>query len=275
MTNENDTDPSSPGARRGLSDLDTEPTPSVPRRVSTTQKGLAPPLPAPIAPPSPAAVRASAPAGQKKDSVELLLDAMQGPALERPRIAPQTDGQSSASYHTQHEVRPAHTEPDEQPSVVVERVPMSPTLKIDRTQLAGAIEAAKAARLAEKMASEPPPVTLGPRVVIAMVAGLAVVLVLFLVARSSLQRKNAAAAVPSPPDPLVTAMTAPAVPLSSATPAAPSAVVVASASAAWVPVASAASSALPTAPTAASRTRPRGAPPAGTGDMGEFKTTFH
>jgi hypothetical protein len=272
MTNENDTDPSSPGARRGLADLDTEPTPSAPRRVSTTQKGLAPPLPAPIAPPSPAAVRASAPAGQKKDSVELLLDAMQGPALERPRIAPQTDGQSSAAYHTQHEVRPAHTEPDEQPSVVVERVPMSPTLKIDRTQLAGAIEAAKAARLADKMASEPPPVTLGPRVVIAMVAGLAVVLVLFLVARSSLQRKNAGAAVPSPPDPLVTATTTPA-PLPSAILAAPSAVVAASPSAA--PVASTAPSALPTAPTAPSRTRPRGAPPAGTGDMGEFKTTFH
>jgi hypothetical protein len=275
MTNENDTDPSSPGARRGLAASDTEPTPSAARRVSTTQKGLAPPLPAPSAPPpSPTAVRASSPPGQKKDSVELLLDAMQGPALERPRIAPQTDGQSSAAYHTQHEVRPAHTEPDEQPSVVVERVPMSPTLKIDRTQLATAIEAAKAARLADKMASEPPPVTLGPRVVIAMVAGLAVVLVLFLVARTSLQRKNAAPAL-SPPDPLVTATTAPAAPLPSATPVAPSAVAAASASSAWVPVASAASSSPPAAPTTPSRTRPRGTPPAGTGDMGEFKTTFH
>jgi hypothetical protein len=113
----------------------------------------------------------------KKDSVELLLDGMQGPQLERPRLTPQTDGQSHAAYHAEHLVRAAHTTPGEEPKVVVERRTLPATTRLDRAKVLAAIEQAEAQRRALATAAVPRPIV--PRVVLALIAGLLVAMGVF------------------------------------------------------------------------------------------------
>jgi len=110
-----------------------------------------PPIPlAPVAAPATpaptgtaAAVSATAPAGPKKDSVELLLDGMPTVQPQPPRTTPQTAGQSSAAYHAEHAVRPAHTSPDDVPKVVVERPHQHQTVRLDRARLQAVIDQAQ------------------------------------------------------------------------------------------------------------------------------------
>jgi hypothetical protein len=233
----------------------------------------------------------------KKDSVEMLLDGMGGPQPEHPKTTPMTDGEASAAYHAEHEVRPARTSPDEEPSVVVERAPQTRTTKLDRTMLQGVIDQVDARRLAPDTIVDPVPLSIpepsqeiAPRVLVAVVSGLMVVLGLFVILRftrtdgdaskapvepqPAVQTATATAAVVPP---IVAAATASSPPVVSAAPA-PSPV----ATEAPTPVATATPA--PTTPrrpvpaAGAPTAKPRNPRPASTstgGDMGEFKTTLH
>jgi len=192
-TKDQDTDPSTPGAMRGLAPTDPTPTPIGASAHVSTDPGVGPPsVPAmavtlpmhrPVrTPPMGIVVPASSPVKPRKDSVELLLDGMQGPQPERPKTMPQTDGQSSASYHAEHMVRPARTSPDEEPKVVVERPLQALTTRIDRVKLQGVIEAADARRRAME-ATAVLPQQIAPRVIVAIVAAVVVVLGIFVVFR--------------------------------------------------------------------------------------------
>jgi hypothetical protein len=130
-------------------------------------------------------VPAATPADVNKDSVELLLDGITGPQPERTRTKPQTDGEASAAYHARHDVRAARTSPDDEPKVVIERVAQPPTIRIDRSTIRQVEEAISRAAL-EPTAVVPPQT--GPRVVVAVLAGLVVVLVLFVALRASSRR---------------------------------------------------------------------------------------
>jgi hypothetical protein len=242
---ENDTDPSTPVAMRGSGDAD---APKV-----STDPGLGPP---------------SAPAQPARDPVELMIENRGEPRPLPPKTRPQTDGESSAAYHVEHAVKPATTTPDEEPKVVVERVPLAPTLRVSREKLQGVIEEADALRsrreaeaaAAERAAAEAAGVGgggmgMGPRVLLALVAGLAVVGVIFVVVAVS----RTATPTPTPtPTPTTTTTTTTMV---TATPTATIATVPASA----LPIAQPP----PTVPTA--KPRPK---PSATGDIGEFKPNF-
>jgi hypothetical protein len=224
-------------------------------------------------------VNVAAQAGPKKDSVELLLDGMPTVQPQPPRTTPQTAGQSSAAYHAEHAVRPAHTSPDDVPKVVVERGPQHQTVRLDRARLQAVIDQAvevKARRQQEQLEPDTGmPMSL--RIAIAIVAGLAVVLGIFLFARAS-QSSAAPAAVatvaPAAP-PVAMAVPAPSVSAAATTPVpAPSDTQLSS-----TPAILTSPTALPPVSTGtAPRPRPRSSAPAATGgstDLGEFKTTFH
>jgi hypothetical protein len=229
----------------------------------------------------------------RKDSVELLLDGMQGPQPERPKQMPATDGQSSASYHAEHGVRPARTSPDEEPKVVVERAPQAPTTRIDRAKVQAVIEAAEARQRALNATADVPH-QIGPRVIVAIVAGLVVVLGLFVVAKLMMGDPTTATAsaspamAPAPPSATATATgsatgtatatatataTGPATATASAPASAPSAETASTDTAPSRPVATG----WPPASAAKPAKAPRAAPgsTAGSSDIGEFKTTLH
>jgi hypothetical protein len=283
MTGRNfDTDPSSPGAIRGGT-ADTDPVGAAAEaRQPNTDPGLgpaAPPLPRAAPPP----VRPAGPAG-RQDSVELLLEAMNSPQPERQKMTPQSAGEAAASYHAEHPVHPARTSPDEEPKVIVERPLLAPTVRVDRQKLQGVIEAADAKRRAEEAeaeaaAQERVPVSMGPRVLIAAVAGLVVVLGIFVLARRVIGG-TAGGATATATATATTAATATASATATAT-----ATVAASGTSTGIPVsdttATAAAppptahvpiSALPAAPATA---KPKPRPTATSGDLGEFKPTFH
>ena len=274
-----DTDPSTPGAMRGLAPTEPTPAPLPASAHVSTDPGVGPPSRPPMAPAMPVrrtppmgiVVPASAQVRLTKDSVELLLDGMQGPQPERPKTTPQTDGQSSASYHAEHMVRPARTSPDEEPKVVVERPLQAPTTRIDRSKVQAVIERADAHRRA-KEATVVLPQQIAPRVVVAIVAGVVVVLGLFVVLRLTMTSRAArtpeiattAGVVASVATPLPLQVAPTAEPAGSSAPA----YATATPAAPHPPAAPAAT------PASAKPKSPRAAP-AGTGDIGEFKTTFH
>jgi len=211
-----------------------------------------------------------------KNSVELLLEGMQGPQPERPKTTPQTDGQASASYHAEHGVRPARTSPDEEPKVVVERAPLIPTTRIDRVRLQSAVDHANTLR----RAMEPPvaiPQQMAPRLVAAVVAGMTVVVGLFLVLRLAMGGREA----PRPPVGSPPGTPARVAPPPSAAPAPPPAVapeppVAAASPATPTPMNGAArATAIPPAAPASARPRNPRAAPSSAADLGEFKTIFH
>jgi hypothetical protein len=293
-TKEQDTDPSTPGAMRGLAPTDPTPAPIAAAAHVPTDPGVGPPSQPPMAsampvhrtPPMGIVVPASARVSPTKDSVELLLDGMHGPQPERPKTMPQTDGQSSASYHAEHMVRPARTSPDEEPKVVVERPPQAPTTRIDRAKVQAVIEAAEARQRAME-ATAVVPQQIAPRVIVAIVAGVMVVLALFVVfrlAKGNLASTTAASTPAASKPPVVAVVAPPATvaatpaatqPTASADPAASTAPAETAGNAASRPSASPATPSWAN-PSAKPRT-PRAAPgaPTGSGDIGEFKTTFH
>jgi hypothetical protein len=205
--NEHDTDPSTPSARRSTEEpyepreRETRPEPFVrssPPMKASTDPGVAPPaeLRGPSERPMgivvPAAARES-----KKDSVELLLDGMlQTPQPERTKTKPQTDGEASASYHVRHDVRAARTSPDEEPKVIVDRT-TEPAIRVERTTEPEPVRAPP--RPVPGPTANLPP-RLGPRVVMAAVAGGLVVLIVFIALRSSGRHGTAGdAALPALP----------------------------------------------------------------------------
>jgi hypothetical protein len=290
-TKEQDTDPSTPGAMRGLAPTDPTPAPVVASLHVSTDPGVGPPSQPPMAsavpvhrtPPMGIVVPASSQVKPRKDSVELLLDGMQGPQPERPKTMPATDGQSSASYHAEHMVRAARTSPDEEPKVVVERPLQAPTTRIDRSKVQAVIEAADARRRAME-ATAVLPQQIAPRVIVAIVAGVVVVLGLFVVFRLTIGNHGStrAATAPAASTSVVVAAVAPPAPVVAPAPTQPVASVDPAASAAPADTATTASrpaaSAIPWwANPSAKPKNPRAAPGAttGSGDIGEFKTTFH
>jgi hypothetical protein len=331
---EQDTDPSSPSALRGL--VATDPTPNPATHVST-DPGLGPggqsptpgsaqpplvtggplgpaPSPSPLppqatqrlvpAPPAPLGiiVPAASNVKAKKDSVELLLDGMQGLQLERPKTTPQTDGESHAAYHAQHPVHPSRVGPGDEPKVVVERPVLSATTRIDRSK----VEALVAQHNAQQRTSDATvvlPQQVAPRVVVALVAGLVVVIGIFFVVKVIVARggdpsaKGAsagtqtvvpaatAAAIPTTPAaaspvPAVTATagaasTAAAPQATTGGPASPAATSPAATAAPATTATAARTNAAPARsfPGASAGNRPRTTKPSAT-DVGEFKTTF-
>lgn len=274
-----DTDPSTPGALRGAT-ADTDPVGGAAEaRKANTDPGVGPP--GPPLPRAPGAAlgqaRPPVPPG-RLDSVEMLLDGMNNsPQPERQKMTPQSAGEAAAAYHAEHPVHPARTSPDEEPKVIVERPPLVPTVKVQRDQVQAIIEQADAMRRAaeaEEAANTPVPVAMGPRVLIAAVAGLVVVLVIFLVARrgAGTEGENPVATPTTTPTststPIPTnAASSTPIPVADTTEepaAAPPPTV-------HVPI-SALPAAPPTAPATTAKPRPR---PTSTSDLGEFKTTFH
>jgi len=332
-----DTDPSSPSALRGL--VATDPTPNPASHVST-DPGLGPGAHAPPGAavagaggqgqPQPAApgvsplppnatqrilptppqplgiiVPATSAVAPKKDSVELLLDGMQGPQLERPKTTPQTDGESHAAYHAQHLVHPSRTGPSDEPKVVVERPVLSATTRIDRSKVAAVIAQHDAQRRSND-ATAVLPQQVAPRIVVALVAGLVVVIGIFFVVKVVVARNaadaNARGAARLPTTATVTAApgTLPATP-ALATTSAVAATAVPSETTPAPPAVSAAAAPTPTGapsttsttttpvtagtaaapratsnpfawPTTPAASRPRTTKPSS--DVGEFKTTF-
>jgi hypothetical protein len=286
MTGRNfDTDPSTPGAIHGTTG-DTDPAGAAELKRPNTDPGLGPAGP----PGAPAALRplpVRVPPVGKQDSVEMLLDNMSEPQPERQKTTPRSAGEAAASYHAEHPVHPARTEPDEEPKVIVERPPLAPTVRVQRGGVQAMIEQADAMRRAaeaeaeaeaEAAAQAPVPVTMGPRVLIAAVAGLVVVLVIFVVARgigAGTARGVAATATAT------TAATAAATATATATATAAATIPVGDTTGAPAPPATvhvpvtALPTAPPTAPAATAKPRPRPASTGTSGDLGEFKPTFH
>jgi len=291
-TKEQDTDPSTPGAMRGLAPTDPTPAPIPASTHVSTDPGVGPPSQPPMAsampvhrtPPMGIIVPASSQVKPNKDSVELLLDGMQGPQPERPKTMPQTDGQSSASYHAEHMVRPARTSPDDEPKVVVERPLQAPTTRIDRAKVQAVIDAADARRRAME-ATAVLPQQIAPRVIVAIVAGVVVVVGLFVVFQVTMgtPAKTTAGTTPVASRPAVVAAVAPPAPVAATTPTT-QATASTDPAVSPVPTESATAASRPSAsatpwwanPSAKPR-NPRPAPTAtaGSGDIGEFKTTFH
>jgi hypothetical protein len=217
----------------------------------------------------------------KKDSVELLLDGMPGPLPERPRLTPQTDGESHAAYHAQHQVHASRTNPNEEPKVVVDRPALPATQKIDRSRVQAVIEEADARRRAGE-ATAVLPKEIAPRMVVAVVAGLVVVLALFVVVGLAGRGRNEA--VKTEPVRAAATAAATAAPTSTAVPPVAQATTSASPAASSDPTASAsapapgspgAKSALPPWATAPGSTRAKAPKAADSAGLGEFKTNFH
>jgi len=278
------TDPSTPNALRARAPTDPTPTPPPVSAYTSTEPGVGPEArtrtlstpPGQRTPPMGLVVPAASKVKTNKNSVELLLEGMQGPQPERPKTTPQTDGQASASYHAEHGVRPARTSPDEEPKVVVERAPLIPTTRIDRVRLQSAVDHANTLR----RAMEPPvaiPQQMAPRLVAAVVAGMTVVVGLFLVLRLAMGGREA----PRPPVGSPPGTPARVAPPPSAAPAPPPAVapeppVAAASPATPTPMNGAArATAIPPAAPASARPRNPRAAPSSAADLGEFKTIFH
>lgn len=318
-TQNHDTDPSTPGAKRlsdprtpratpvGLDEEGEQPfedasgvarRPSTTRSRPTTDPGIAPPAgPLPV-PRQPMGIVVPPATAKANDSVDLLLDGISREQSESIHTTAQTHGQSSAAYHAEHAVMAPRPLPLEEPKVVIDRFAPE-TVRFPRPV---AVTDADPKGWGETTAVRPQP--LGSRVFVAVVAGIGVVLVIFL----ALQRTSS---LTPPPAPLVSPAAAPPPVGSASAPtiavgAAPSSTApvpsasgsgsregsppipsyVAESLPAAVAIATATNSATK-APTAASPLRPlkpRPTPPAAPGvnavarpagsEVGEFKTTL-
>jgi hypothetical protein len=190
ITKDDDTDPSTPTARRssnpavhegtdpGVGDPVTEPVaiPNRPLGIVVPGPGLSTMTPTP--PPS-AAQQAIL---KNKDSVEILLEGMTDQRLERTRTTPQSDGQASAAYHAAHAPHaPGPVPPnDDGPKVVLDR-PLTPTAVSPRQSPAPV-------RAQAVESTVVPPGRLGRRVAVAAAAGLLVAAAVFLVLEMALRQ---------------------------------------------------------------------------------------
>jgi hypothetical protein len=206
-------------------------------------------------------------ASRPKDSVELLLEGMAGPRPDRVKTMPRTSGEGSAAYHVEHAVHAAHTFPDEQPKVMVERGQVEAR---DATDPPGfrlpIVEVPPGWRAADPTYVPPRPI--GPRIAVATLAGLLVVGGIVM----SLDRRAQSPVVAAPPSVLSAPPTMPVDPVLAMTSAPVVEPPVQPASESAPESATAPAPALASAPPRAAKARPRPSAPAG--DLGEFKTTF-
>jgi hypothetical protein len=272
ITKDDDTDPSTPTARRsshpaahegtdpGVGDPVTEPVaiPNRPLGIVVPGPGLSTMTPTP--PPS-AAQQAIL---KNKDSVEILLDGMTDQRLDRTRTTPQSDGQASAAYHAAHAPHaPGPVPPnDDVPKVLLDR-PLTPTAVSPRQSPAPV-------RAQGVESTAVPPARLGMRVVLAAAAGLLVAVAVFLVLEMSLRRgAGASTGTSSSTAASATASTAAGadVPMTAAGVATGTAAGPVGAESATAPMPSSARG------HAGTKRHAKGASGA-TGDIGEFRTNF-
>jgi hypothetical protein len=295
--NDDDTDPSTPSARRssrpappGLEGTDPGVGEPVTEPVAVPKRPLGIVVPGPglsTMTPTPAPVTTQRGVVRPKDSVEILLDGMTDQRLERTRTTPQSDGQASAAYHSEHKPRASEKAIDVTvPKVLLDR-PLTPTAVSPRKSPTPARPYS-----AEATVMIPPP-RLGVRLMLAVAGGLLVAAVVFMLLRATATREGApapqaadptvtAVGNPSPgasppPTPTMTAAAANAIPVAFEPPTLPPPPAAAEASA-TAPAASTsvAGSHLAAAPASSTLKRHTKAAPAPTasGDIGEFRTNF-
>jgi hypothetical protein len=192
-TEKEDTDPSSPGALRapGYRSAADPLTADHP----TTDPGLGPRSRPQLPSDRPVSVRVPAPSTRRdgpsaitppetpmssaafanKDSVELLLEGMAGPRPDRRKSKPQSDGEASAAYHSEHKIRRARLASEPGPKVLIEKTP---------TPLPGPVSRERSATVRvssrEALSTFVPAKVLRRRVAMAVVAGTLLVLLLFV-----------------------------------------------------------------------------------------------
>ncbi len=215
MTNPNqDTDPSTPGAKRQSDPRTPEATPadvgpnSTMRARPTTDPGIAPPGPMLPASNRPMGIVVP-PVGVLpglNDSVDVLLDGISREFPDRPRATSHSDGHSAATYHAEHVIRaPDRASPRHEPKVVIERPSMGQTARVAR--YAGPVDE-DAKEWTETTAIRKHSVT--SRVLIALIAGVVVVVAIFVaLQRTSNGRFPLLTSAPAPASP---ALAAPAIP---------------------------------------------------------------
>ncbi|MGO9834684.1 MAG: hypothetical protein ACLP1X_10740 [Polyangiaceae bacterium] len=215
--------------------------------------------------------------GRAKDSVELLLEGMAGPRPDRVKTMPRTSGEAAASYHAEHAVHAAHTSPDDQPKVMVERgsVEVRDATDPSRRELP-VVEVPDGWRAADP--TYVPPRPLSVRIGVAALAGVLVVVGIFVSFGRTPQPAVVSAPVPvrAAPPPLHAVPVEPVAPAAAVAPE-PAVDPLVQAPAA-APSSAPPPAPLPAAPVAvapqarATRAKPRSSAQAP--DMGEFKTTF-
>jgi ribonuclease E len=224
MTNPNhDTDPSTPGAKR-QSDPRTpraapaELAPPAARTRPTTDPGVAPPVPLLPVPREPMGIVVPpVVARQLDDSIDVLLEgisrelpARPHPTVPTPPTAPtaptaQSDGAPIASYHGGHSVPAARAAAADEPKVVIDRSSQAGSMgRVAR--YAGPVNDSDAKAWTETTAVTAHPLV--SRVLIALVAGIAVVVVIFVaLERTSNERMLMMTGAPAPASPATPAMT--------------------------------------------------------------------
>jgi hypothetical protein len=226
------------------------------------------------------AVLPAASVGNKKDSVELLLEGIAGPRPGRVRTTPQTGGEASAAYHAEHGLHRGQATHDAEPKVLVERPVTPQSIPLSVTMPRGLPTPSLRSIDATLVTRD----DLRRRIVVAFVAGLLVVLGLFVVLRLTSRGAEDAttllpASSPATPPPPMPGVPEPAAPAVTSMPKGPALAM----SAADEPTGSAesasggAAAAASVAPPRRHRPRsasPAAAPSASAVDLGEFKTKF-
>jgi hypothetical protein len=141
-----------------------------------TDPGIAPPSAPLPASRQPMGIIVPPVAPKAYDSIDVLLDGITRDQPERPRTTSQTDGQPVATYHAEHLIRAARASPNEEPKVVIDRPPLGQTIRVGRSGVSP--DDAEKKEWTETTAIGPQ--VLAGRVLIAMVAGVVVVVVIFL-----------------------------------------------------------------------------------------------
>jgi hypothetical protein len=248
------------------------PPPQAQSRAPSTDPGVAPPA-SKGPPPTPVAV----PVPQRKnDSIELLLDGIAGDT--RGKVA-ESRGEASLAYAgSEHSPPTPRKTPVPEAPVIVKRREMPPTMRLDRAVVEAAVAQSANKRPGDTTVLVPR--TQGPRVVIALVAAIVVVLAVFLGMNAwSARLKRAAMAADPSASELVTSPPPGAWNPSSSAPLGSTPTSTATATSTATSTAS--STSTPTAiPTSASTSTSssKGSRPkaAATGtDLGEFKPSIH
>ena len=257
----------------------------------TTDPGVAPPpgmLPA--APKVPRRIVVPSVSPPPNDSIDVLLDGISRDQPEGSRSTPQTEGQSAASYHGEHAIPAAQMPTSDEPKVVIERAPLTRTIRLPRSAVAASFVDTKASAETTTVKSQ----SVAGRVTLAVVAAVFVVVGIFVALRRLAPETSAAPAAdlaPSREPSLAAASPAPLSAVTSANTAPPAAAVsVGTAPAlavAMAPIPSenpsaAAATGNPTRKASAAAPRPSRSKPRPVasvqktlgGDLGEFKASF-
>ena len=155
-------------------------------------------LPTPLTPPpGPSASRSvsayvrPADSAQLDDSVDMLLDGMPAMGPGPMKTTPESSGRAAAAYHTKHALHRPQETPVPEPKVIVEAMPLPPTMRFDRAKLVDAAREHQAQ--VPESPTAPTPRTQGPRLVIALFSAIIVVFAMFCALKfwSVQQKRNA------------------------------------------------------------------------------------